>query len=287
MIESSKVAAVGGIVRVANGSEFEKGRIVNIKTLRKLLPKFQIVEYLRAFIAVRTAWSKLNCLLIISGAFGMYRRRDLISAGGYAHDTVGEDMELTTSIHRALRENHRRYRVPFVPRPRSLDRGPRHLEGLEAPARPLAPGPYRHHTPAPQDALQPPLRDGWPDRDALLCPLRVHRPGRGDPGLRRLRHRAVARGPEPGVRHSLLPCRHWPGRPALDGGGLSGGASPRALPPVARPHRAYVIQRSGELRLPADEHPLEGDGHSILPAQKPILGSHGAQRLRRRKNFGA
>ena len=117
MIESSKVAAVGGIVRVANGSEFEKGRMVNIKTPRKLLPNFQIVEYLRAFIAVRTAWSKLNCLLIISGAIGMFRRRDLISAGGYAHDTVGEDMELTTRIHRALRENHRRYRVTFVPDP--------------------------------------------------------------------------------------------------------------------------------------------------------------------------
>ena len=117
MIESSKVAAVGGIVRVANGSEFEKGRIVNIKTPRKLLPNFQIVEYLRAFIAVRTAWSKLNCLLIISGAFGMFKRRDLISAGGYAHDTVGEDMELTTRMHRALRENHRRYHVTFVPDP--------------------------------------------------------------------------------------------------------------------------------------------------------------------------
>jgi cellulose synthase/poly-beta-1,6-N-acetylglucosamine synthase-like glycosyltransferase len=117
MIESRSVAAVGGIVRVANGCEFEKGRIIKVKTPRKALPNFQIVEYLRAFIASRTAWSKLNCLMIISGAFGMFRRRDLISAGGYATDTVGEDMELVTRMHRVLLENDRKYRISFVPDP--------------------------------------------------------------------------------------------------------------------------------------------------------------------------
>ena len=117
MIESGSVAAVGGIVRVANGCEFEKGRIIKVRTPRKALPNFQIVEYLRAFIASRTAWSKLNCLMIISGAFGMFRRRDLISAGGYATDTVGEDMELVTRMHRVLLENDRKYRISFVPDP--------------------------------------------------------------------------------------------------------------------------------------------------------------------------
>ncbi|MGB3635390.1 MAG: glycosyltransferase [Rubrobacteraceae bacterium] len=117
IIESSNVAAVGGIVRIANGCKFEKGRILEVKTPKKLLPNFQIVEYLRAFITTRTAWSKLNCLLIISGAFGMFRRRDLILAGGYANDTVGEDMELTTRIHRVLRENDRDYRISFIPDP--------------------------------------------------------------------------------------------------------------------------------------------------------------------------
>ncbi|MCA1687807.1 MAG: glycosyltransferase family 2 protein, partial [Actinobacteria bacterium] len=117
MIESSDVAAVGGIIRVANGCEFDKGRIIMVKTPRTSLPNFQIVEYLRAFITTRTAWSKLNCLLIISGAFGMFRRSDLIASGGYAHETVGEDMELTTRMHRTLRENNRRYRISFVPDP--------------------------------------------------------------------------------------------------------------------------------------------------------------------------
>lgn len=117
MIESSDVVAVGGIVRVANGCEVESGRIVEVRTPRKALPNFQIVEYLRAFLAGRTGWGVLNALLIISGAFGMFRRQDFIDIGGYAHDTVGEDMEIVTRMHRILREKKRRYRISFVPDP--------------------------------------------------------------------------------------------------------------------------------------------------------------------------
>ena len=36
---------------------------------------FQTVEYLRAFLAARTGWSLINGLLIISGAFGLFRKR--------------------------------------------------------------------------------------------------------------------------------------------------------------------------------------------------------------------
>jgi cellulose synthase/poly-beta-1,6-N-acetylglucosamine synthase-like glycosyltransferase len=117
MIESADVSAVGGIVRVANGCEVESGRVVEVSTPRGAIPNFQIVEYLRAFLAGRTGWSAMNALLIISGAFGMFRRRDLIAAGGYVHDTVGEDMELITRLHRLLREEDRRYRIEFIPDP--------------------------------------------------------------------------------------------------------------------------------------------------------------------------
>lgn len=117
MIESSNVVAVGGIVRVANGCEVESGRVVKIRTPRNIWANFQIVEYLRAFLAGRTGWSVLNAMLIISGAFGMFRRRDFIEAGGYAHDTVGEDMEVVTRMHRNLKEKGEPYRIAFVPDP--------------------------------------------------------------------------------------------------------------------------------------------------------------------------
>ncbi|MCL6439175.1 MAG: glycosyltransferase, partial [Rubrobacteraceae bacterium] len=116
-IEYSDVAAVGGIVRVANGCEVDSGRVIEVRTPREALPTLQVVEYLRAFLAGRTGWSRLNALLIISGAFGIFRRSDLISAGGYSDDTVGEDMELVTRMHRVLHEDRRKYRVVFVPDP--------------------------------------------------------------------------------------------------------------------------------------------------------------------------
>lgn len=47
----------------------------------------------------------------------MFRRQDFIDAGGYAHDTVGEDMELVTRMHRLLRERNQKYRIAFVPDP--------------------------------------------------------------------------------------------------------------------------------------------------------------------------
>jgi cellulose synthase/poly-beta-1,6-N-acetylglucosamine synthase-like glycosyltransferase len=117
MIESSHVVAVGGIVRVANGCQVESGRVVKIRTPRNIWANFQIVEYLRAFLAGRTGWSVFNAMLIISGAFGMFRRRDFIEAGGYAHDTVGEDMEVVTRMHRNLKEKGEPYQISFVPDP--------------------------------------------------------------------------------------------------------------------------------------------------------------------------
>lgn len=117
MIESNSVAAVGGIIRVANGCRVERGRVVEVRIAREALPNFQIVEYLRAFVASRVAWSKLNCLLIISGAFGMFRRRDVVSSGGLSTDTVAEDMDITMRLHRILRENKREYSIAFVPDP--------------------------------------------------------------------------------------------------------------------------------------------------------------------------
>ena len=130
MIESSKVVAVGGIVRVANGCEVEAGRVVKIATPKQSIPNFQIVEYLRAFMAGRTGWAVMNALLIISGAFGMFRRQDFIEAGGYAHDTVGEDMEVVTRIHRTLHERGEDYRVAFVPDPVSWTEVPATLKVL-------------------------------------------------------------------------------------------------------------------------------------------------------------
>ena len=111
------MVAVGGTVRIANGSSLRAGRIVDVALSPALLPRIQVVEYLRGFLFGRMGWVSLGGLLVISGAFGVFEKRAVIEAGGYATDSVGEDMELVVRLHRTLRESKRPYRVGFVPEP--------------------------------------------------------------------------------------------------------------------------------------------------------------------------
>jgi cellulose synthase/poly-beta-1,6-N-acetylglucosamine synthase-like glycosyltransferase len=109
--------AAGGIIRVANGCRIERGHVVDVRLPRNPLAMFQTVEYLRAFLAARTGWSAVNALLIISGAFGLFRRDEVAAAGGLAPDSIGEDFELCLRLHRQAREAGRPYRIEFVPDP--------------------------------------------------------------------------------------------------------------------------------------------------------------------------
>jgi cellulose synthase/poly-beta-1,6-N-acetylglucosamine synthase-like glycosyltransferase len=109
--------ASGGLIRIANGCRIEHGRVVDARLPRTPLPLFQVVEYLRAFFGARTGWSAVNGLLIVSGAFGLFRRDAVIAAGGWNTETVGEDMELVVRLHQTMREQRHSYRVVYVPDP--------------------------------------------------------------------------------------------------------------------------------------------------------------------------
>jgi cellulose synthase/poly-beta-1,6-N-acetylglucosamine synthase-like glycosyltransferase len=115
MHDDGRLVAVGGTIRVANGCDIEGGSLRKIAVTRDWVPRFQIVEYLRAFLTARVANASIDTLLLISGAFGMFRRSVLLEVGGYRHDTVGEDLELVVRLHRYMREQGREYSVRFVP----------------------------------------------------------------------------------------------------------------------------------------------------------------------------
>jgi cellulose synthase/poly-beta-1,6-N-acetylglucosamine synthase-like glycosyltransferase len=112
-----RTVAVGGTIRVANGCIIDHGQVMRVGLPRNGFALLQTVEYLRAFLMARLAWSEANCLTIISGAFGLFYRQAVLEVGGYRHDTVGEDMELVVKIHRFAREAGRDYRIVFVPEP--------------------------------------------------------------------------------------------------------------------------------------------------------------------------
>ncbi|MFN3932797.1 MAG: glycosyltransferase [Brevundimonas sp.] len=128
--EPDRTVAVGGTIRIANGCRIEDGRVIEVRAPRNLLALFQTVEYLRAFLMARLAWSRINALTIISGAFGLFRRARVIEVGGYTRDTVGEDMELVVKLHRLMRDKGLPCRVAFVPEPVCWTEAPESLAVL-------------------------------------------------------------------------------------------------------------------------------------------------------------
>ncbi|MCM4167210.1 Undecaprenyl-phosphate 4-deoxy-4-formamido-L-arabinose transferase [Arenibacter antarcticus] len=112
-----KVIASGGIIRVANSCIIEDGRIIKVRLPDTFLARAQILEYFRAFLMGRMAWSRVDGLLLISGAFGMFDKNTVIESGGYNPNTVGEDMELLVRMRRLMRDKNIPYTVSFVPDP--------------------------------------------------------------------------------------------------------------------------------------------------------------------------
>lgn len=112
-----EVIAVGGTIRVANGCVVQGGKVVKVGLPRKLLPLIQTVEYIRAFLVARVAMSDLGILTMISGAFGIFKHKAAVAAGGYDTDTVGEDYELVLRMHRYHLENKIPYSIVSAPAP--------------------------------------------------------------------------------------------------------------------------------------------------------------------------
>ena len=129
-LENRHTVAAGGIVRIANGCEVEGGLVRKVLLPKNMVARFQVVEYLRAFLAARVGWDVLRSTLIISGAFGVFRRGIVVDAGGFATDTVGEDMELVVRLHRHCREREIEYRIAFIPDPVAWTEAPEDLKTL-------------------------------------------------------------------------------------------------------------------------------------------------------------
>ncbi len=129
-LEDERTIASGGFVRVGNDCVVRSGRVEQVRLPGRLLAAFQVVEYLRAFLSGRMGWGALGCTLIISGAFGLFRRSTVIDAGGFCSDTGGEDMELVVRLHRHCLERRKPYRITFVPDPVAWTEVPETLGGL-------------------------------------------------------------------------------------------------------------------------------------------------------------
>ncbi len=112
-----RMVAVGGTIRVVNGTRVEAGRVQEPTHPQSWIARVQVLEYLRSFLLGRVAWSRLKGLLIVSGAFGVFRRDVVVKAGGLDLESLAEDAELVTRLHRDLRDADIDYRIEFVAQP--------------------------------------------------------------------------------------------------------------------------------------------------------------------------
>ena len=113
----NKVIATGGAIYIANSCKIENGQIIEIEIPRNMLARFQVLEYTRAFLMGRIAWSKLNGLLLVSGALGMFDKDIAIKCGGYYARTVGEDMELVVRMRKYMYDRKLKHNVRYIPDP--------------------------------------------------------------------------------------------------------------------------------------------------------------------------
>lgn len=124
--------AAGGIVRVANGCDIKDGKVIRVGLPKNKLVVMQVVEYIRAFLAGRAGWSAARSLLIISGAFGLYKKREVILVGGYSNATDSEDAEIVVRLHRKMYEQGKKHRIVFVPDPVCWTEVPENMKTLTA-----------------------------------------------------------------------------------------------------------------------------------------------------------
>jgi len=140
-------AAAGGLITAANDVRVEQGRVATSRLPRRPLVMFQLVEYLVSYTVGRIAFSSVNALMVLSGAFTMFDRKLLLQCGGFLtrfnrHEyvrritrgkpagTVCEDMEVIVRLHRYVREQRLRRPIVFDPWPVAWTEVPSNLRQL-------------------------------------------------------------------------------------------------------------------------------------------------------------
>lgn len=129
-IKDTTTVVAGGLVRIANGGVIKDGIFESYNLPEKAIERFQTVEYFRSFLAGRTSWGVTNSMLIVSGAFGVFKKQVVIDVGGYKTDTIGEDMEIVVRIHEYMLRNKIKYKVKFVEQAICWTQGPMSLNDV-------------------------------------------------------------------------------------------------------------------------------------------------------------
>jgi len=130
VFEDDSIVAVGGMVIISQCVRMKSGRATDYSLPRSIMVCLQAVEYVRSFMASRILMDEFNGNLIISGAFGLFKKSTVVAAGGYNPDNLGEDMELVMKLHGFCRNNNIKYRMRYQPRALCMTQAPTRFSDL-------------------------------------------------------------------------------------------------------------------------------------------------------------
>jgi len=124
VLEDNTTIAAGGMILISQCVQTQDNKAVSYRLPSNLLVCMQAVEYNRSFLASRLLMDTFNGNLIISGAFGLFKKSTVVAAGGYSAETLGEDMELVLKLHGYCRNNNVKYRMRYQPSAVCLTQAP-------------------------------------------------------------------------------------------------------------------------------------------------------------------
>ncbi|MGN7823704.1 glycosyltransferase family 2 protein [Chitinophaga sp. 22536] len=122
--DSVRVIATGATLRLANSCEVDEGVITRVRPPRQWLPRFQEMEYIRAYVLGKMGWSLINCVPNVSGGLGLFDKEIAIKAGGYDSQSFAEDMDIVTRMCTYMIDNKLKYAIRYIPTSQCWTEGP-------------------------------------------------------------------------------------------------------------------------------------------------------------------
>jgi len=132
-IKNPHTIVSGGQLAVANDVEIRNNRVVSSQVPKNIWVQWQIIEYIKSFLISRMAFSRINALLVMSGAFSLFKKDDLLAVGGFLSknnyhpyivtyigkgvQTVCEDMEIVVRLWKYKRDKKEKAKAEFLAEP--------------------------------------------------------------------------------------------------------------------------------------------------------------------------
>lgn len=132
-IEDPATMVTGGQLAAANDVTLKNNKVISSRMPSNIWVLWQIIEYIKSFLVSRIGLSKINALMLMSGAFSVYQKDDMEAIGGFlspqnehpyiiatvgqGKHTVCEDMEIVVRLFKYRKDNKLKARATFLPTP--------------------------------------------------------------------------------------------------------------------------------------------------------------------------